>query len=64
MKIWHMRFACWIPKATHAHTQVVQFSLLFQGNNGCMTAPECYVIRTLPVLFNTVLELYFHLAFS
>jgi hypothetical protein len=64
IKIWRMRFACWVPKATHAHTQVVQYSSLFQGNNGCTKAPQCYVIRTLLVLFNTVLELYFHPAFS
>jgi len=23
MKIWHMCIACWIPKATNTHTQVV-----------------------------------------
>jgi len=64
MKIWRMHFAYWIPKATHAHTQVVQYSLLFHCNNGCAKAPQCYVICTLPVLFNTVLELYFHPAYS
>jgi hypothetical protein len=36
---------------THTHTQVVCYSLLSHGNNGCTNAPQCYVIRTLPVLF-------------
>jgi hypothetical protein len=51
MTIWHMRIVCWIPKATNAHTQVVQYSLLFPCNNGCTNWPQCYVIRTLLVLF-------------
>ena len=38
--------SCWIPKATNIH-----YSLLFHCNNGCTNAPQCYVIRTLPVLF-------------
>jgi hypothetical protein len=42
-----MRFACWITKATDAHL------LLFHGNNGYTNAPQCYVIRTLPVLFSS-----------
>ena len=28
MTIWRMRIACWIPKATLPHTEVVQYSLL------------------------------------
>ena len=23
MTVWHMRIACWIPKATNTHTEVV-----------------------------------------
>ena len=44
-----MRITCWIPKSTH--TQIVKYSLLFHCNNGCTTAPQCYFICTLPVLF-------------
>jgi len=31
------------------------FLLLFHGHNGYANAPECYIIRTLPVLFYTTL---------
>ena len=44
MRIWRMRIACWVPKATNTHL------LLFHSNNGCTNAPQCYVIRTLTVL--------------
>jgi len=30
----------------------VKYSLLFHCNNGCTNVPQCYVIRTLPVLLN------------
>jgi len=50
MTIWCIRIACWIAKATNAHTQVVQYSLLFNSNSCCMNAPQRYVICTLPVL--------------
>ena len=43
MTIWRMRIACWIPKAIDTR------SLFFHRNNGCMNAPQCYVIRTSPV---------------
>ena len=29
MTIWRMRFACWIPKATHTHTQKIRKSYGF-----------------------------------
>jgi hypothetical protein len=32
------------------HTQNIKYLFLFHYNNGCMHAPHCYVIRTLPVL--------------
>jgi hypothetical protein len=51
MTKWRMRIACWIPKATNTHTQVVYYSMLFHSNNGCTIAPQCYVIR----LVNSVL---------
>jgi len=31
-------------------TQIVKYSLLVHCNNGCTNTPQCYVIRTLPVL--------------
>ena len=35
------RIACWIPKATHPHSEyVIQLS---HCNNGCTNAPHCYV---------------------
>jgi len=39
------------PEIT-TRTQNVQYLLLCYGNNGHAHAPQCYVIRTLPVLFN------------
>ena len=35
---------------THTHTHKVCNLLLFHGNNDFENAPQCYVIRTLPVL--------------
>jgi hypothetical protein len=35
---------------THTHTEKYVI-LLYDGNNGLASAPECYVIRTLPALF-------------
>ena len=48
MKVWRMRIACCIPKATNTHLEYV--ILLFRWNNGCTNAPHCYAIRTLPAL--------------
>jgi len=50
MRIWRMRITCWIPKATNTHTQTVYYSLLSHRNNGYTNAPQCYAIRTLPLL--------------
>jgi hypothetical protein len=60
MTILRMRIACWIPKATNTHTQVLQYSLILHCNNGCTNAPRCYVIRTLSVLrsHHKITELY------
>jgi hypothetical protein len=33
------------------HTENIYYFLLFQSNSGCTNAPQCYVIRALPVLF-------------
>jgi len=46
-----MRITCWISKATNTHKQFVSYSLLFHCNNVCTNAPQCYVVRTLYVLF-------------
>ena len=43
------RTACWIPKATYTHSEYV--ILLFQRNSGFAGTPQCYVLRTLTVLF-------------
>jgi hypothetical protein len=48
MTKWRMRFACWISKATNIYSKYVIW--LFQWNNGCTNACQCYVIRTFPVL--------------
>jgi hypothetical protein len=47
-----MRFACWVTKATDTHSEYV--ILLLHGNSGYANAPQCYVIRILPVLFYIV----------
>ena len=64
--IWRIRVACWMSKATcthlHAHSHapghtharthahLFIYLLFFHGNNAFVNAPQCYVIRTLPVL--------------
>jgi hypothetical protein len=50
MTVWNMRIECWIPKATNAHFWNMQYLLLFYCNNGCINAPHCYMIQTLPAL--------------
>jgi len=49
MTIWRMRTPSWIFKATKAHSDNVILHD-FHGKNDCPNAPQCYVIRTLPVL--------------
>ena len=53
MKRWRRRVACWIPKTTNTHSDYVTLMFL-HCNNCCTDAPQCYVIRTLPVLYGTV----------
>ena len=50
--IWHTHIAFRIPKATD--TQKMQYFLLFHCNNGCMNAPQCYIVHILPVLFYNI----------
>ena len=59
MTIWRIRFTFWVPKATHAHTQVVQYSFLFHCN---MVARTRHKI-TLHVHCLSCLILYFNYSF-
>jgi len=43
---------CVLDTEGYKYTQVVQYLLLFFCNNGRTNAPQCYVIRTLPVLLS------------
>jgi hypothetical protein len=38
MTIWHIRIACWIPKATNTPSEYVLITA-FPSNNGCTNAP-------------------------
>jgi hypothetical protein len=49
-----MRFLCWIPTATNTHSEYVLLIAL-HGNHICTKAPQCYVLRTLPVLFYLII---------
>jgi hypothetical protein len=42
--------ACSIHRATNTHAEYL--ILLFHHSNGCMNAPKCNVILTLPALLN------------
>ena len=46
MKMWRMRGACWISKATRAsaHTEICNTYCFFHVNGGFVNAPHCYVI--------------------
>jgi hypothetical protein len=56
MKIWGMRIAFWLPKATNTHSEYVIFFLLIDGNSGYTTAKQRHVIHTLPVLLHLTLK--------
>ena len=47
-----MRFACWITQAKNTHL------LIFHGNIGYANAPQCYVIRILPVLLKGAYDVF------
>ena len=47
--IWRMCIECRICEATHTHSDYA-IRIACHCNNGCTNAPQCYVIRTLPVL--------------
>jgi len=46
------------------HTHNMWHVLLSYCNGGCSNAPECYIIRTLPVLFRGTRVLIYHNARS
>jgi hypothetical protein len=50
---WHMHFACWLTKATDTHSEYVTL-IVVHGNNGYANAPQCYIVRELPVLLKLV----------
>ena len=49
MTVWRMRIVCWITKVINTDSEYVMLISYF---NCCKNAPQCYVIRTLPVLFS------------
>ena len=49
-----MRMAYWISEATNTHPEYVVL-VTFHCKNGYTNAPQCYVIRTLSVLFSQTL---------
>ena len=51
--IWHMRIACWIPKATNTHSQYVILTVL-PLLLWLEDVPQCYVVCTLPVFLFVV----------
>jgi len=50
MTIWRMRSACWLPKL-QTHNQNMYYLLFFHCNIGFASAPQYYVIQTLPPFF-------------
>jgi hypothetical protein len=53
MTVLRVRIACWISKVTGTHSEyVILIALPLQ--RGCKNVPQCYVIRSLPVLFISV----------
>ena len=50
MTIRHASVASWVPKATDTRSEYV-ILIVFHCNNGYTNAPQCYVIRTLPVSY-------------
>ena len=50
MTIWPMRIACWGPWSTDTHSEYVML-IAFPLQQWLHERPQCYVIRTVPVLF-------------
>ena len=52
MTVWRMGIACWIIKATDAHSEyIIQYLLVLHDKSGRTQVSQCYVLRALPVLF-------------
>jgi hypothetical protein len=60
MTIWRMRIEYCIPKATNAHTEYV-LHIAVSLQKWLHDAPNCYVIRTSPVLFSKHVTCLVHL---
>jgi hypothetical protein len=63
MTICHMRFSCWITKATHTQNLSLSVSLrmcniAFPWRQCLKNAPKCYDIRALPVLLKLTIPLH------
>ena len=56
MTIRSMHIACWIPEPTDTQSEYI--ILLFHCNSVCTKAPHCYVVPTLPGLFNLWLPVF------
>ena len=53
-----MHLAFWITKAENKHSEcVIAYLLVFYCSSGYVNAPQCYIIRTLPLLLYTVLSI-------
>jgi len=55
MTIQHMPIACWIPMATNPHPEYV-ILVAFPLQQWLHEPPQCYSIRTLPVLLQKPLS--------
>jgi len=63
MTIWRTRIPCSIPKATNTHTEYVILIAFPLQKMVCTNAPQCYVIRTLPVLLTNQFILYLFIGY-
>jgi hypothetical protein len=53
MTIWRMRIARWITKSTATHSAIrLRNTVFIHGKNGCKNTPKCYVIRTMPTVYD------------
>jgi hypothetical protein len=49
---WEDAISCRLAKARiQTHARNMKYLLLFHSNSGYVNAPQCYVVHTLPVLF-------------
>ena len=55
MKIWRMRIARWIPKATNTNSQHI-ILISYPLKQWLHETPKGYVIRALPVFFSSELK--------